>query len=220
MDETKMGLLEQFARLESLLRRSQMRKYGRRGLFGNPHRGQGRVLALLKMQPEIGQKELGFLLDMSKQALAELLGKLEKSGCVTRTQSEKDRRAYIIKLTDKGREALEGEPEEPDDSRDAGVGFDSLTAEEQRTLSGYLGRVIADLEKSLGGDDDEMAFVERMREEFFKRHGFGDAQQGPPWGRRGFGRGEFDPRTPGMGWRPRGNAQTSDQDNGSEDKDK
>jgi DNA-binding MarR family transcriptional regulator len=81
-----------FARLEMLMRRSHMHKFRSHGPFGNPHGGQGRVMAILKMQPEIGQKELGYLLDMSKQSLAELLGKLEKSGYITRTQSEQDHR--------------------------------------------------------------------------------------------------------------------------------
>lgn len=34
------------------------------------HIGQGRVLAILKLKPEISQRDLSYLLDMSKQSLA------------------------------------------------------------------------------------------------------------------------------------------------------
>ncbi|MDR3305406.1 MAG: MarR family transcriptional regulator [Clostridiales Family XIII bacterium] len=161
-------------------------------------------MAILKMQPEIGQKELGYLLDMSKQSLAELLGKLEKSGYITRTQSEQDRRAYIVTLTDKGRKDLSdpAENDEADDGRGIGSGFDCLNDEEQKTFSEYLGRITAELERQLpDGDADDFAFAAQMREQFFANQGFG--------GRRYdcgefFGREGFDPRTRDGGSRPHG----------------
>ncbi|MDR0508267.1 MAG: MarR family transcriptional regulator [Candidatus Methanoplasma sp.] len=147
------------------------------------HRGQGRVLSLLKLQPEIGQKELGYLLDMSKQALAGLLGKLEKNGYITRTESEKDRRSYIIKLTEKGRNVLEDRETEDDDL------FECLNEEEQRNLSNYIDRIIAVLEEKVGVDDKD-DYAEFFRERFFAEHGL-DERSMPPFGRgrpgRGFG---------------------------------
>ena len=74
-------------RLEGLLHRHMA--VGRQRTFMNPHRGQGRVLSILKLKPEITQKELTYLLDMSKQALGELLKKLENCGYITRTPSRK-----------------------------------------------------------------------------------------------------------------------------------
>ena len=47
-------------------------------------RGQGRVLAWLKMQPEISRKELAYLLDMRAQSLGELLAKLERIAYIER----------------------------------------------------------------------------------------------------------------------------------------
>ena len=56
----------------------------------DPHRGQGRVLAILAENPEISQKKLSFLLDMRNQSLSELLAKLEKAGLITRVPSEEE----------------------------------------------------------------------------------------------------------------------------------
>jgi DNA-binding MarR family transcriptional regulator len=181
MSEGMKDLVEQFVRLEMLMRRSHLHKFREHGPFGNPHRGQGRVMAILKMQPEIGQKELGYLLDMSKQSLAELLGKLEKSGHITRTQSEQDHRAYIVKLTDKGRESLAGTAENEKDDDGCGIGseFDCLNDEEQKTFGGYLERIIEELERQLPDSDaDDFAFAAQMREQFFANQGFGGRRHG------------------------------------------
>jgi DNA-binding MarR family transcriptional regulator len=178
MDEIRSSLTEQFLRLTVLMRRYQMKMFKESGLTKNPHRGQGRVLAILKMQPEIGQKELGYLLDMSKQALAELLGKLEKSGDITRTPSEKDRRSYIIKLTDAGRETAAGTEDEAADTKEElqfDAGFDCLTDEELTNLGNYLGRMTAELKEKLGNNDED-DYAEFFKRRFFGRlagHGFG-----------------------------------------------
>ena len=114
----------------------------------NPYKGQGRVLTLLKMQPEIMQKELGYLLDISTQALAELLNKLEKKGYIIREQSEKDRRSFVIKLTDAGREAT---PNEEDDMEYNYLEelFGCLNDEEQDNLLNYIERIIENIEKEI-----------------------------------------------------------------------
>ena len=180
----------------------EMRRYYMRAGMGdsfpmNPHRGQGRVLSLLKLQPEIGQKELGYLLDMSKQALAELLSKLEKSGFITRTESEKDRRSYIIRLTDEGRAAADNIDDEPDNF---GAIFDCLTEEEQQNLANYMDRIIASLEGRVGGEKDD--YAEFYRERFFAEHGF-DRRGMPPFG-RGFDKREgFGPDERGRRGGPR-----------------
>ena len=210
MHETQQKLLEQFIRFERLTHRYQRhnpRGQGpRRGPMHNPHRGQGRVLSILKLQPEISQKELGYLLDMSKQALAEILGKLERADFITRTQSEKDRRAYIITLTEKGRNALKKETEEAEaDEKATSLTqvFDCLSEEEQQNLSNYLSRIIAHMEENFSDHEtDELADLYRMR--FFADHGFDefDDPRGP--GRRGgYGRSEG-PRGYGRGGEGRG----------------
>ncbi|WP_158082561.1 MarR family winged helix-turn-helix transcriptional regulator [Methanobrevibacter arboriphilus] len=131
----------------------------------NPYKGQGRVLALLKMQPEIMQKELGYLLDISTQALAELLNKLEKKGYIIREQSKKDRRSFVIKLTDAGREATPEENDEMDYNYVEEL-FDCLTEEEQDNLLNYIEIIIKNIENELDEDD----YITFFRKRFFEKH--------------------------------------------------
>jgi DNA-binding MarR family transcriptional regulator len=179
MNETKQILTDQLMRLQTLMHRCHHQKWGGAYAFRNPHRGQGRVLSILKLQAEISQKEIGYLLDLSKQALAELLTKLEKAGYIARSQSEKDRRSYLIKLTEAGHEAVSDKNAEKDDDN-AAIGFDCLNEEEQRKFSDYLARVIAELEEKLGMPDDGNDYAEFYRERFFAKHGC--YRHGMPWG--------------------------------------
>ena len=97
------------------------------------------MLALLKLKPEISQKELTYLLNMSKQAAAELISKLEKSGYITREPSEADRRVMTIKLTEKGATAV---MDTDDNAFEATKIFDCLNDDELNAFSNYLGRII------------------------------------------------------------------------------
>lgn len=144
MSEIREEILEQFTHLHKLLHRYQMQNLRNFGPFSNPHRGQGRVLSILKMKPEISQKELTYLLDMSRQALAELLSKLEKNEYIQRETSEKDRRSFNIKLTEKGAQAAS----EIDDDKSPELEkvFDCLSNEELSNLSEYLKRIIEGLQ--------------------------------------------------------------------------
>ena len=216
MNEIHEQLLEQFTHFERLAHRYQRRHlHGRgpggpgpggpgvggpggggpgRGPLHNPHRGQGRVLSILKLQPEIPQRELGYLLDMSKQSLAEILGKLERAELIARTPSEKDRRAHIIVLTEKGKAMLDEEATRAQQSEEnlASI-FDCLTAEEQQNLNDYLTRIIAHMEEHFSDNGDERAELYRSR--FFADHGVDDERwmgegRGRGRGRRGEGRGE------------------------------
>lgn len=178
--ERSEDIREQFFRLAMLMHRYGHHIRREHGLFGDPRRGQGRVLSLLKMQPEISQKDLAYLLDMRPQSLGELLGKLEKNGFITRTPSEKDRRVMIVRLTEEGEKAA-AQSESVDDDI-----FGCLNEEEQEQLSEYLGRLIEALEKKTGefGEDSR-------REKFF---GFfagryecgGEREDGPDFDERDF----------------------------------
>ncbi|MBB6214269.1 DNA-binding MarR family transcriptional regulator [Anaerosolibacter carboniphilus] len=179
MSDNQPDLYEQFVRLEWLLRRYQLQNYRAYGPMADPHRGQGRVLALLKLKPEISQKELSAILDIRSQSLGELLTKLERSGYITRTPSEADRRVMNIRLTDAGMEAANQNEQQPDNEKL----FGCLNEEEQTTLSEYLRRIIDELEQQFG--DDELDF---------RRRGPHDLSP--------FGGGGFDPRVNMYGGRP------------------
>ena len=153
MQEKYFGLYERFARLHHLRQRQKMTGYAEHGPFGDPSRGQGRVLAILKMQPQIATRDLSYVLGIRQQSLNELLGKLEKGGYVERLPAENDRRVMMVHITEKGRaETLPGR-------EDLGI-FDCLSLEEQQALAGYLDRVIEALEAKLGVDEDESGWVD------------------------------------------------------------
>ena len=131
-------LVEQLMQIQWILIRSHHQYHHNMGLMENPYRGQGRILKILKMKPEITQKELLELLDMRPQSLGTLLRKLEQKGYITRTTMQNDKRAMIIRLTDKGANA------EIQDDKQLGLEtlFDCLSDEEQLQLSEYLSRII------------------------------------------------------------------------------
>lgn len=131
-------------------------------------RGQGRVLALLNMKPNISQRELTFLLDMSKQALAELLSKMEKKGYISRTPSSEDKRVMLIELTDEGRKIAS---EMDHHSNQFDYLFEDFDTAEIEQLNIYLDKLVANLEK--GFPDSQ--FKEKMlaREQFMKEYGYG-----------------------------------------------
>lgn len=148
MENTYTELYEKLARLQWLLHRAHIQTHTARGPMGDPTRGQGRVLTMLKLQPEISTKDLSYLLGIRQQSLNELLNKLEKAGYVTRTPSDEDRRVMLVKLTEKGK----SEQQEKADFSDI---FDCLSAEEQTNFSNYLDRIIAALEEQFGDEPDK-----------------------------------------------------------------
>lgn len=217
MDENHNTLMEQFYKAGMLFRYSH-HGGGAQGPFSNPHYGQGRILAILKMQPEISQKDLSYLLDMRNQSLSELMTKLEKAGLITRTQSKTDRRVMDIKLTEEGKTAAEQAEQQKEGTDQI---FEVLSEEERKNLGDYLSRIIAELEKQTEGEpnfadmfspDFEMTpeMMEHLRAngmtpemiEQMRAHGFdrGGLSRGLGHGRfgglggfeKGFGRG----RTP------------------------
>ncbi|MTD41675.1 MarR family transcriptional regulator [Erwinia sp. CPCC 100877] len=140
-------LMEQFQRLQGGLHRYFMKRRREYGPFGNPHRGQGRVLNLLKLKPETTQKELSYLLDMRPQSLGELLSKLEKKGYISREPLESDRRVMVIRLTEAGRAAADTSQEEE------ATLFNVLSEEEQAFLKEVMNKLLDALEENLPEDE-------------------------------------------------------------------
>ena len=169
MSEGKTPISEQMERLQTLMHRIVFHRYVSEGKpTRNPYRGQGRVLAALMAEPEISQKDLTRQLGMSKQSLAELLGKLEKNGLICRTQSQKDKRSVIVRLLPAGREAA---CELGDFSCDVEYIFDCLNAEEQAQFSGYLERVMDRCAETFPGESAE---EKRHRmESYLSYHNYG-----------------------------------------------
>lgn len=198
-EENNRTLMQRMYALNGLLHRYLRMRRGKGGPFGDPHRGQARVLALLRLKPEISQRELGYLLDIRPQSLGELLGKLEKSGYIARTPSAEDRRVMRVTLTEAGeaaaRETGERQPE-------ADMAFAALTEEEQAKLAALLDKVIAALRDEVGNEQGPMEGqpFEPGRGQFH-RGGYGAHPGGGPRGHGPQGHCPHGMR-PGMGWQP------------------
>ncbi|MBX9967715.1 MarR family transcriptional regulator [Priestia aryabhattai] len=184
-------LIDQFFRFQRQLARYQRYYFISRrdpGALGDQHRGQGRILKLLKLQPKTTQKELSYLLDMRPQSIGELLSKLERKGYIVRTPSEKDRRVLSVELTESGLEAIEATEEQNNSS---GI-FDVLSEEEQDTLSHLMQKLNTYLDEEMLKQGHDKAQEFRHPNDlrgFGPHHRFfgGDPEHGP----RGFGRGPW-----------------------------
>ncbi len=193
MEQGSMEVQEQFIYAQHLLFRLQMGRFHQFGPHGNPQRGQGRVLAILQKQPEMTQKELGYLLDMRNQSLGELLNKLEKSGYITRTPSKEDRRTTLIRLTAAGANAAEEAKAKREKLPNI---FDQFTEEERQTLLVLLKKLIGALQHQLAeqGEEDphgRAALAEKMR---YRAAFFKEGMMPPEAFHGGRGRGMRGPR--------------------------
>lgn len=169
MSEGKTPISEQMERLQTLMHRIVFHSYVSEGKpTRNPYRGQGKVLAALNAEPEISQKDLTKQLGMSKQSLAELLGKLEKNGLIRRTQSETDKRSVIVRLLPAGREAA---CELGDFTCDVDYIFDCLDEQERAQFSGYLERIMDRCAEAFPGETAEER-RERM-DSYLSYHNYG-----------------------------------------------
>lgn len=139
---------------------------GPHGPAADPTRGQGRILATLKLQDGIATKDLAFILGMRVASLNEALGKLEKAELITREAAEDDKRVMLIRLTDAGRATKQLSPERPD-------AFSSLSDDEREQLGGMLDRVIEQLEQQRAeqGLDAPDAEFDRWSEQARRRMG-------------------------------------------------
>ena len=141
----EMPLARKVGRMGMLIHRYYDAQAHRHGALGDPLRGQGRVLALLKAKPTTTQRELSFLLDMRQQSLSELLGKLEEKGFITREKSPDDGRVTVVTLTDEGAAAAPS----PDQMQAHPDALDCLTDEERAQLETITEKVCTSLEGKL-----------------------------------------------------------------------
>lgn len=155
MKKHDITLIEQFITL------SRMMMHRHHHMKGNhqhsPYRGQGRILSLLKMEPQMSQKKLSFLLGTRPQSIGELLSKLEQNGYITRKQSDEDRRSLDIELTEKGMEAAISDENLQECEHKTNEVFSCLNEEEQKNLSNYLERVITSLQEEMMDDQGDFS---------------------------------------------------------------
>ena len=167
-------LYEKLTELQWLLHKQHIRGWAASGPLADTSRGQGRILAVLKLRDGISTKDLSYLLGLRVSSLNELLAKLEKGGYVSREPSEQDKRVMLVKLSEKGKNEQEPKPFDFSDI------FSCLSDDEQTTFGEYLDRLITALHAIVGEDDDEVfQKMEALRarygniEESFGEHGRG-----------------------------------------------
>lgn len=144
-DINNQQLRARLARLQHLARRTRPQQGPRP--FVDTTRGQGRVLAALRLQSGISTKDLAYVLGVRIPSLNEVLGRLEARGFITRTPSAQDGRVMLINLTEAGRAATDVDPTLDD-------AFDVLTDQEKQTFAALCDKVIAALTERLDEDED------------------------------------------------------------------
>ena len=167
-------LYKKLTKLQWLLHRRQMRGWVVRGPLADTTRGQGRILAVLKLRDGISTRDLSYLLGIRVSSLNELLMKMEKGGYVTREPSEQDKRIMLVKLTEKGRNEQQPKPFAFDDI------FSCLSEDEQAAFGEYLDRIIDEIQANMSDDElhekmddireklgDIGAFFEEQGRDFF-----------------------------------------------------
>lgn len=169
MDDIYTDIYEKLSTLQWLMKRRQMFSQAESGPFADSTRGQGRILAMLKIQPEIMTKDLSYLLGIRQQSLNELLNKLEKSGYVERRPSETDRRVMVVHLTEMGEKV-----QQPRTDYQEILGC--LSQEELQQFGNYLNRIIVAFQTQADTESEELVMEdwmekakERMGEEQFEQ---------------------------------------------------
>ena len=170
-------------------------------------RGQGRILAALKLKDGIATRELAYVLSIRVPSLNEALSKLENAGHIVREPDPRDRRVQLITLTDSGRALTnqmgEGEPEGDNI-------FEVLTEQERANLNDYLDRLIARMHEDLPDleadrQEWEKAARERMGDDAFEAWAAQAQERGGFGALAGFGPlGGFGPGFGPQGFGPRG----------------
>ncbi|AOI59790.1 MarR family transcriptional regulator [Burkholderia diffusa] len=119
--------------------RLQGRLFDRRAKRLGLTRAQSRVLAYLTWKGEMNQARLAEWLEITPISLTRLLDRMEGCGWIERIANDDDRRAFVIRLTDKSRDIFPQMLEVGDTVTDDGLrGF---TRDERDTLVRLLGRV-------------------------------------------------------------------------------
>ena len=170
-------------------------------------RGQGRILAALKLKDGIATRELAYVLGIRVPSLNEALSKLENAGHIVREPDPRDRRVQLITLTDSGR-ALTGQLGEREPESDNI--FEVLTEQERTNLNDYLDRLIVRMHEDLPDleadrQEWEKAARERMGDDAFEAWAAQAQERGGFGALAGFGPlGGFGPGFGPQGFGPRG----------------
>ncbi|WP_295616717.1 MarR family winged helix-turn-helix transcriptional regulator [uncultured Methanobrevibacter sp.] len=137
-------------------------------------KGQGRLIAILKMKDKISTKALSEILNISASSLNKTLNKLEQQGFVRKVPSAEDKRILLIELTEKGRNL------ELKNYDDIDI-FDSLSEEEKENLNEYLNILIKSIHKKFKEENPERyERIVKNRKEMYEKY-FKDEKHYEAW---------------------------------------
>lgn len=142
MKELYRATAEIFRRTDYMLRRCIGKKL--RTLDEEVYRSQHRLLMMLGKNPNCSQNELALTLDVSPAAVAVSLGKLEKSGYITRVTSTDDRRSNQVAISEKGNRVIRNSIKLFDEVES--TMFRDFSEEEVHQFQGFLQRACRNLE--------------------------------------------------------------------------
>lgn len=107
---------------------------------------QGRILYVLWQEDGITISQLSAKTSLANTTLTSMLDRMEAAGLVSRTPAPNDRRALLIRLTEKAR-GLQSEYDRLSNEMN-GLYYKGFTPKEIQTLEGYLERILSNLEGS------------------------------------------------------------------------
>jgi DNA-binding MarR family transcriptional regulator len=111
---------------------------------------QGRILYVLWQQDGLTISQISAQTILANTTLTSMLDRMEKAGLILREPSRTDRRALLIRLTDKARE-LQRDYDRISQQMNA-LYYTGFSPEEIRQFEGYLTRVLDNLQ---GGEPHE-----------------------------------------------------------------
>ena len=107
------------------------------------YRSQHRVLMCIHDHPNISQKELARMNDVTSATIAVTLKKLEKGGYISRTVDERDNRFNQITVTEKGQQVVKDSRRIFSEVENAM--FSGFSEEEFTAMGGYFDRIMENL---------------------------------------------------------------------------
>lgn len=105
---------------------------------------QGRILYVLWQEDGVTISQLAGRTSLANTTLTSMLDRMEKGGLIRREASAKDRRALLIRLTDKAR-ALQADYDRISQRMNE-LWYAGFSPAEAQALDGYLARVLENLE--------------------------------------------------------------------------
>jgi len=162
-------LLQNRAFLMAVGRQAGMGGHGDGGPRGG-NRGQGKLMKVLAQTPNgLTNAEIAEILDIRPSSVSATISRLVDAGFVERIPSTTDKRAVIVRLSDKGRELFAQYDERIDTTADELFG--GLTPDEQAQLNHLLTKLSHQI-----GDLDWGDFMGHMHG--WPHHGMGGRDMG------------------------------------------